>query len=321
MTVQPCRGITENRSVLVTGGSGFIGSHLLFHLLDMGFRVRCFDRVKPPWLQSGIEFIEGDFTASQSLASALKGVDILIHLVSTTLPKTSHDDPQFDVISNLAGTIGLLNQAVQSRVKRLIFISSCAVYGRPAVNPVCESHPTNPLFSYGIVKLAIEKYLRMYYDLYGLESCVLRLSNLYGEHQRADTGQGAIAIFCDKALKGEPIEIWGSGAVVRDYLYVKDAVEAITRAVLSDESGTEINIGSGKGASLNEVIETIESLTGWKIERRHLPCRPFDVEEIRLDIAEAKRRLGWEPSTDLRKGIQKVIDWMKTGKKYMRFHS
>ena len=106
-----------------------------------------------------------------------------------------------------------------------------------------------------------------------------------------------------------------------DYLYVKDAVEAITRAVLSDESGAEINIGSGKGASLNEVIETIESLTGGKIERRHLPCRPFDVEEIRLDIAEAKRRLGWEPSTDLRKGIQKVIDWMKTGKKYMRFHS
>jgi UDP-glucose 4-epimerase len=306
--------VMKYKSVLVTGGAGFLGRHLLFHLLGMGFSVRCFDRIKPLWLTSDIEFIEGDFTAAHILAPAVEDIDAIIHLVSTTLPKTSNDDPQFDAISNLAGTIGLLDLAVKYRAKRLIFISSGGtVYGNPSVIPIPESHSTNPLCSYGIIKLSIEKYLRMYHALYGLESCSLRLSNLYGEHQRVDTNQGAIAVFCHKALSGQSIDIWGDGTVVRDFLYVKDSIDAITKAMLSDYSGAEINIGAGQSTSLNQIIADIEAVLGRKVPCRYLPARPFDIPEVCLDISEAKLRLGWEPSTNLQDGIRLVIDWMKTG--------
>jgi UDP-glucose 4-epimerase len=304
------------KSVLITGGAGFLGRHLLSDLLNKGFSIRCFDRVKPSWITSDIEFIEGDFTSSHILAPAIKDIDVIIHLASTTLPKTSNDDPQFDAISNLAGTIGLLDLAVEHRVKRIIFISSGGtVYGNPSVFPTPESHSTNPLCSYGIIKLAIEKYLRMYSALYGLKSCSLRVSNLYGEYQRIDTNQGAIAVFCHKALHREPIDIWGDGTVVRDFLYVKDSLEAITKAMLSDCSGTEINIGFGQSASLNQVIACIESLLGRKMACRYFPERPFDIHEVCLDISEAKQKLDWEPSTSLQDGIRLMIDWIKTGKK------
>ena len=298
--------------ILVTGGAGFLGRHLIADLLEAGFVVRCFDRVKPEWITKDIDFIEGDFTASHILAPAVKGADVVIHLVSTTLPKSSNEDPQFDAISNLSGTINLLDIAVKFKVKRLIFISSGGtVYGRPSSIPVAETHSTNPLCSYGIIKLAIEKYLRLYHCLYGLSSCTLRLSNLYGEYQRIDTGQGAIAVFCDKALKNETIDIWGDGAVTRDFLYVKDATEAIMKAIFSEYSGGEINIGTGYGTSLNQLISIIESVVKRKILFRYLPHRTFDIQEIYLDISEAKRQLQWSPSTPLRDGITQVVKWMQ----------
>jgi UDP-glucose 4-epimerase len=233
----------------------------------------------------------------------------MLSFIWLTLPKTSNEDPKFDAISNLAGTIGLLDLAVQYRTKRLIFISSGGtVYGRPSVIPIPESHPLNPLCSYGIIKLAIEKYLRMYHTLYGLKSCSLRLSNLYGEHQRADTGQGAIAVFCYKALSGKPIDIWGDGTVARDFIYVKDSVDAITKAMCSDYSGTEINIGSGQNTTLNQIIASIESFLGREVTRRYLPGRPFDIHEVCLDISYAKLQLGWEPTKSLQDGIGLMID-------------
>jgi len=301
------------KSVLVTGGAGFLGRHLVFRLLDMGTSVRCFDRIKPLWMTSDIDFVEGDFTASDILAPAVKDVDAIIHLASTSLPKTSNDDPRFDIMSNLAGTIGLLDLSVKYRVKRLIFISSGGtVYGPSSINPIPESHPTNPLCSYGIIKLAIEKYLRMYHKLYGLESCSLRLSNLYGEHQRIDISQGAIAVFCHKALKKQPIDIWGDGTVVRDFLYVKDAADAIIKALLSDYSGIEINIGSGQSSNLNQIIAGIEDVLGRNVDRRYLPGRPFDVQEVCLDISKARLLLDWEPSTSLHNGITLMVAWMKS---------
>ncbi|MFA5322631.1 MAG: NAD-dependent epimerase/dehydratase family protein [Smithella sp.] len=302
------------KSVLVTGGSGFVGQHLLPYLSNKGFSVRCFDRMKPLWLTSDIEFIEGDLSAPHILEPSVEGMDVIVHLVSTTLPKTSNDDPQFDAISNLIGTIGLIELAVKHGIKRMIFISSGGtVYGRPYTIPMSESHPTNPLCSYGIIKLTIEKYLRMYYDLYGLKSVSLRLSNLYGEHQRVDTGQGAVTVFCHKAVNGAPIDIWGDGSVARDFLYVKDAIDAIFKAILSDHSGMEINIGSGKSISLNQTIACIEKVLGKNVKRRYLPGRSFDINEVCLDILQARQLLGWMPSTDLQDGIRLMVNWLAKG--------
>ena len=198
------------REVLITGGGGFIGRNLAIGLLCKGFSVRCLDRVKPAWLSAGIDFIEADFTATHLLESAFQNCETVIHLASTTLPKTSNDDPEFDVSTNLIGAIRLLEASVRNHVKNFFFLSSGGtVYGIPENLPVSESHQTNPICSYGIVKLAIEKYLRLFHKLYNLNTCSIRLANPYGCYQRVDATQGAIAVFCHNAINDIPINIWG----------------------------------------------------------------------------------------------------------------
>ena len=153
---------------------------------------------------------EGDFTSDSDVASAVIGCDVCFHLISTTLPKSSNLDPVFDIETNLMGTVRLLNQVVKSGVGKVIFLSSGGtVYGPPQEIPIVETHPTNPICSYGITKLAIEKYLELFYQLHGVDYTVLRLSNPFGERQRIESSQGAVAVFLGKALRGEKIEIWG----------------------------------------------------------------------------------------------------------------
>ena len=306
--------IMKHQSVLVVGGGGFLGRHLTVRLLAEGFSVRCFDRVKPTWLPRAVEFYEGDFTASHILSPAVEGVDVVFHLASTTLPKSSNEDPQFDVMSNLAGTVSLLDLAVKNKVARLVFTSSGGtVYGVPTGIPISEQHPTNPMCSYGIVKLAIEKYLRLYHSLHGLSCCSLRLANPYGEYQRVDSGQGAIAVFCHQALRGETVKVWGDGEVIRDFFYVGDAVEAMMLAMRSDCAGIELNVGSGDGASINQIIGHIEAVLEQDVARQYLPGRPFDIPKVYLDISCARHVLGWAPSMPLHEGVKRVIDWMRGG--------
>lgn len=299
---------------LVIGGSGFLGRHLIESLLAAGVDVCSLDITLPEQPDNRLEYIEGSFTDRMLVEKAMMGCDTVFHLASTTLPKTSNDDPAFDIISNLAGTVTLLDLAVKNKVKKFIFISSGGtVYGAPTQLPVSEDHSTNPTCSYGIVKLAIEKYLYMYHQAYGLETCSLRLSNPYGEYQRIDAGQGAVAVFCHKALTGETMEIWGDGSVVRDFIYVKDAVRAIMLTLDSGCAGMAINIGYGAGASLNQLLEQIEIVCGCTINRQYLPARGFDVPKIYLDIRRAKKVLGWEPEVLLAEGIKKLIYAMRQG--------
>ncbi len=292
--------------ILVVGGGGFIGRHLVESLLTEGFSVRIMDRVKPDWIGSDVEFSEGDFAAVHHLEHVMNDCDAVFYLASTTLPASSNADPQFDIASNLAGTIGLLDLAVGKSVKKFIFVSSGGtVYGVPLKVPVSESHPTNPLCSYGIVKLATKKYLRLYHQLHGLDTCSLRLANPYGEYQRVDKAQGAIAVFCDKALRGEPIDVWGDGA-----LYVKDAVKALVLALEVECSGMEINVGAGVGVSINALLEHIEEAVGHPVDRNYLPGRSFDIPEVYLDIRMARELLGWVPEVGLADGIGRFIDWV-----------
>lgn len=302
---------------LVLGGGGYLGSHLIDELLRLDYEVRVFDRPnfkKHRDFQSSekIEWFEGDFVNDDDLGRAVYGCDFIYHLVSTTLPKSSNDNPVYDVETNIVGTLNLLNHAHNEKIKKIIFISSGGtVYGIPENIPLKESHPTNPLCSYGIVKLAIEKYLHLYYKLKGLDYCVLRLANPFGERQQVTGVQGAVAVFLDKAIKGEVVEIWGDGRVVRDYIYVRDAVDAMIKSI--DYGGSEhvFNIGSGKGHNLNEILEEIESLIGRPVERKYTPGRSLDVPVNVLDIEQASRCLKWQPDTTFKNGLKRTLEWMK----------
>ncbi|WP_006718042.1 NAD-dependent epimerase/dehydratase family protein [Desulfitobacterium metallireducens] len=302
---------------LVLGGRGFIGSHLVDALLTKGYRVRCFDRRRVT--QQGefhitdqrFELFEGDFMNEADVANALEGCDICYHLISTTLPKSSNDDPVFDVESNLLGSVRLLTNAVKAGVRKVVFVSSGGtVYGVPTQVPIPETHMNNPVCSYGITKLAIEKYLDLFYKLHGLDYTVLRLANPFGEGQKTHASQGAVAVFLGKVLQGETIDIWGDGSVIRDYVYIDDVVRAFL-AVL-EYSGPEhiFNIGSGRGLSINEVLDSIERVTGRPVLRHYVSGRPFDVPSNILCISRAETELGWSPRFSFEDGILRFAKWL-----------
>jgi UDP-glucose 4-epimerase len=302
---------------LVLGGRGFIGSHLIDALLDLGCIVRCFDR--PHVLQLGeshlsnpaFELFEGDLTSETDVAEAVDGCDICYHLVSTTLPKSSNADPVFDIESNVLGTVRLLTHAVKSGLKKVIFVSSGGtVYGVPKQVPILETHSNDPICSYGITKLAIEKYLGLFHQLHGLDYTVLRLANPFGERQRTHASQGAVAVFLGKVLRGEPVEIWGDGSVVRDYIHIADVVDALLLSSEKTSHARVFNIGGGRGHSLNELLDAIEKATGCIANRIYLPGRTFDVPISVLCIERAKQSLGWTPQIDFEHGLRRFAEWI-----------
>jgi UDP-glucose 4-epimerase len=302
---------------LVLGGRGFIGSHLVDALLDREYIVRCFDRPHVAPLgeshlaNPAFELYEGDFSSEADLALALEGCDICYHLVSTTLPKSSNTDPVFDVESNLLGTVRLLTQAVKFGLKKVIFVSSGGtVYGVPTQVPIPETHPTDPVCSYGITKLSIEKYLGLFHELYGLDYTVLRLANPFGERQRTHASQGAVAVFLGKVLRGETVEIWGDGTVVRDYIHISDVVRALLITLDKTSDQHVFNIGAGRGHSLNELLDLIEKITGLVAIRRYTPSRAFDVPISVLCIERARKSLDWSSEMDLETGLRRFINWI-----------
>jgi UDP-glucose 4-epimerase len=232
---------------------------------------------------------------------------VAYHLVSTTLPKDSNDNPVYDVESNLLGSLRMLQLAVHHRIRKVIFSSSGGtVYGIPRQTPIPETHATDPVCSYGVCKLAIEKYLHLFRTLHGLDYCSLRISNPFGENQRIASAQGAVTTFLYKALTGEPIDVWGDGSVVRDYVYVGDATRAMVAAINAETHGQSINIGSGRGQSVNDLLMAIERMTGKPVLRRYTAARQFDVQSNVLDIRRAKEILNWQPMLTLEEGLART---------------
>ena len=302
---------------LVLGGAGFIGSHIVDALVAKGHRVRVFDlpNISTKNLEDTMEFIEimgGDFHNVNDISPAIEGVDVVFHLVGTTLPGPSNENPVYDVETNVVGTLYLLKAAVEKGVKKIIFASSGGtVYGVPQTNPIPETHPTNPLCSYGITKLTIEKYLFLFHHLYDLDYTVLRLGNPYGERQRMDNVQGAVAVFLGKILNNQTITIWGDGSVARDYFYISDLVSAFTRVMDFDAKSHLYNIAGGRAYSLKEIVSVIRRVTGRNFHVEFTPGRRLDVPVNCLDITRAKDELNWQPGVSLEEGIARTWEWLK----------
>jgi UDP-glucose 4-epimerase len=299
---------------LVLGGNGFIGSHLVDKLLLHGHTVRVFDKYEEHYRKplNSVDYHYGDFGNRGLIEDALNDIDMVFHLIHTTLPKTSNDDPVFDVQSNVVETLLLLEQCVIKKIKKVIFISSGGtVYGNPVRLPISEDDPTNPECSYGITKLTIEKYLALFQKLYDLNYTIVRPSNPYGSRQNPMGIQGAITVFLGKAAKNEALEIWGDGEVVRDYIYIDDLVDGIYKAAILNPPSRIFNVGTGLGYSLNDIVKIIRKVTGRNVRVEYKAMRSFDVQKVFLDNSRAGKELLWFPSTTLEIGIKKTWQFIK----------
>jgi len=302
---------------LVLGGAGFIGSHIADALILRNHSVRIFDlpNISTRNLRKhigAVDIMGGDFNNMNDISSALDGIDVVVHLICTTLPGPSNENPAYDVESNVIGTLNLLKEAVSKGVKKIIFASSGGtVYGIPVSLPIPETHQTNPLCSYGITKLMIEKYLALYRNLYSLDYVILRLANPYGERQKTDSVQGAVAVFLGKLLREQTITIWGDGSVARDYFYISDLVSAFIRVIESDTTSNLYNIASGQAISMNEIVSVIQEVTGKNPRVEFTPGRKLDVPVNCLNINQAGEELGWHPQIPLKEGIHRTWTWLQ----------
>ena len=302
-------------NIVVVGGTGFIGSHVTDALLAGGHTVKVYCRSHERYRQplNNVEYVDGDLADQPKLCAALAGADVVVHLASATIPQTSNESPKFDIESNLVGTIGLLDACVHCSVGRVVYTSSGGtVYGNPESIPVLETHPTNPTSSYGIVKLAIEKYLALYKELHGLDYVVLRPSNAYGERQNPLGNLGAVTVFLGKVARDQPITVWGDGEISRDFVYVKDLAKACVSAVDSRANNLVLNIGSGTGTSLNSLIEVIRATVGRPVIVHRKPPRLFDVPKRALSTEKARQYLNWVPETTLEDGVARTWKWIQS---------
>ncbi|MEM9903653.1 MAG: NAD-dependent epimerase/dehydratase family protein [Cyanobacteria bacterium P01_D01_bin.44] len=297
------------------GGGGFIGTNLCQALVAAGAQVKAFGRsVSFPTALAGVDWTPGNFQDGSALAQIVEGCEIVFHLISSSSPATSNQNPVADLKANTLGSLNLLNLCQQYRVRKVIFISSGGtVYGIPKQLPIAESAPTDPICAYGISKLAIEKYLALYYHLHGLDYLILRVSNPYGRFQTASKSQGVVAAFLSKAINGDLLEVWGDGQVVRDYIFIDDVIAALIKAI--DYSGQPriFNIGSGVGKSINQVIDDLEILLNRPLKRRYQPKRKVDVPVNILDIALAQKLMGFQPEVAWMVGLQKTLHWLTQG--------
>ncbi len=297
---------------LLLGGCGFIGSHLADLLLERGYQVRIFDRSRVDLsnikhIQGRIELAPGDFTKSRDVKKALKGCDYIFHFIGTTLPESSNLNPRDDVYSNVISSIRMLEFARAEGAKKVIFSSSGGtVYGIARTTPIPESHPTEPLCSYGIAKLTVERYLHLFSYLYDLDYVVLRSSNPYGERQGTEGLQGAIPVFLSRIKEGKPVRIWGDGSVVRDFLYIEDLTRAFFQALTTRTQSRVFNIGSGRGTSINELMEVIRRVTGREFRVEYGPGRKVDVPVNILDPQLAGKELKWRAEVSLEEGIRRL---------------
>ncbi|PNG25025.1 NAD-dependent epimerase/dehydratase family protein [Methylocella silvestris] len=296
-------------TVLITGATGFVGQALLKELAQRDEEVIVVSG-KPRIARSSPSMIWRTLPNYEAIdwLPLLDGVSTIYHLAWSSLPQSSNSDPVGDALDNIVGSLRLIEAANKKGGVRFVFTSSGGtVYGPLSTLPAPEIHRTRPTCAYGVSKLTVEKYLDFYHDLYGFNAVSLRISNPYGPGQSTGRNFGAIATFASLVLDDKPINIYGDGSVVRDYLYISDLVRAIVAAGSVQSQSRVINVGSGAGHSLNDVIDVIRSLTGRSIKVNYLPPRRFDVPISVLDVSRAEVELGWTPIVSFADGIEATL--------------
>ncbi len=304
---------------ILLGGAGFIGTNLAVELSkdknnyitvadkDSGFFKDLIDLDLP-----NTKFEVSDLEVDTDYDSLVKGQDVVYHLMSTTVPTTSNMQIPTELTANVVLSANLFDACVRQNVKKLVFISSGGtVYGKDLKCPISEDSPTNPITSYGIQKLTIEKLLYLYNYLYNLDYRVVRLSNPYGPYQRPNGILGVVTTFTYEALKGSDIQVYGDGSVVRDFIYIDDAIKGIMNIVSSNCTECVFNLGCGYGTSVNQVIEAVKNVTGKDVTVRYTPSRKVDVPINYLNIDRYEATFGKFETIGIQQGIAKTAEFLK----------
>jgi UDP-glucose 4-epimerase len=298
--------------VIVTGGAGFIGSHIVDLLIARGDRVVIIDNLssgKKEHIHPEAKWIEMDLTNPElSDVFMREKPEAVIHQAAQIRVDVSVEDPVLDANTNIIGTINLLEACRKSGVKKVVYASSAAVYGDPKYLPVDEEHPVSPLSGYGISKHTVEHYLEVYAHLYGLKYTVLRYANVYGLRQDPRGEGGVISILVDKYLKKEPFTIFGDGEQTRDYIYVEDVAKANV-AALSRGDGEILNVGTGVQTSLNQLLSLFDEIASFENEKVHGPDRPGDIKHSYFKNDKVCRILDWKPKYTLMEGLRKTYEY------------
>ncbi|HFU76058.1 MAG TPA: NAD-dependent epimerase/dehydratase family protein [Arcobacter sp.] len=299
-------------NVLIIGGNGFIGSHIVERLRDEECQITVFDRSSNQFINEfeNVEYIYGDYNDFHALKNALINIDVIYHLLSTTVPKTADKDTEYDVKSNLIGSLRLLEAVKEKKIKKFIFASSGGtVYGNPQYIPIDEKHPLHPIGSYGIVKVAIEQYIQLYAKKYNFPYLIIRPSNPFGPRQNIKGSQGVVSTFMYKTLKKETLSVWGDGSTIRDYIYITDVADFFVLACLSKKTGI-YNLGYGKGHTINEIIKKIFQVTGLKTDIKYMEQDTFNVKKVILNMEKTQEEIEWKPKVTLEEGLKMYYKWM-----------
>lgn len=305
-------------NILILGASGFIGTNLTIKLIEnidnhitlIDKRIDYFSDIKK-FNFSNVEIKISSLDKDMDF-SILEGQDVVYHLVSTNVPTTSNQHISQDIQANVLFSSNLFEACVKYDVKKVVFISSGGtVYGKEGSCPLSENTPTNPISSYGVQKITIEKLLYLYSYMYGLDYRIIRLANPYGPYQRPNGVLGAVTTFTYKALKGEEVQVYGDGSVIRDFIYIDDAVKGVLNIVEGENKHHTFNLGCGYGTSIKEVLETIEKALGLKMNIVYKKGRAVDVPVNYLDIRRYEKYYGKLNPVSLEEGVKKTAEFMK----------
>ena len=302
-------------NILVTGGAGFIGSHLVRHLLAKGEQVTALDNLSTGLAENlppEAKLVEMDILDEELPKVVAAGAfDAIVHLAAQTMVDTSIKDPLLDTRENLLGTVQVLEAARAANVKRVIFASTAAAYGDVKEDdlPVREAQPTEPMSFYGLSKLSVEKYLEMYRKIYGMEYVVLRFANVYGERQGDGGEGGVISIFAKAVAEGRDITIYGDGEQTRDFVYAGDIAEGILAALRTEEVNAAYNLSTQTETSLRELVSLLAEICGREIVPKYGAEREGDIYKSMLSNSRARRGLDWQPATTLAEGLRRTYEY------------
>jgi len=310
---------------LVTGGAGFIGSHLAEELVRRGHRVRVADALTTGKRSNldhvpEVEFLEGDLADLTFAQAAVQGIDFVLHQAAIPSVPKSVADPLTSHRSNVDGTLNMLLAARDAGVRRLVFAASSSAYGDTVELPKHEDMPSDPLSPYALQKVVGEMYLRMFTQLYGLETVSIRYFNVFGPRQDPSSAySGVISVFATALLEGRPPTIYGDGEQTRDFTYVADVVSGVLKACdAPDASGQVINVATGGRISLNRLYETMRAIVGSPVKPVYAAARAGDVRDSQADISKARRLLGFEPVVSLEEGLRRTVEWYRTSRSAAR---